>query len=131
MQVPPQLMMQQQMYPGQMMNPMMNQMQCGMDPGMGMGMGMGMGGQPMADGQGQVPGGRRKSMYQRMFGKKEEEDPGPMPLQYQNGSAVIFDPALTMQQQRLSVALQESPEEAAKRVQMLNQDKRRGCCGGR
>ena len=70
----------------------------------------------------------RKSVFQRLFGNKETPDPGPATLQFQDGSNVQFDPTLTMQQQRLSVALQESPEEGAKRVAMLNQDKRNGCC---
>lgn len=107
-------------YPGQMMPgmgaqgyPDMMAGQYGMQPGMQPGMG--------------GPPARRKSMFQRVFGRKDE-DLGPATLQYQDGSQVQFDPMMTLQQQRLSVAMQETPEEAAKRVQMLNQDRRKGCC---
>ena len=78
------------------------------------------------------PGGvKRRSLLARVFGKKEpqQEDPGPGTIQYQDGSTAQFDPTMAMQQQRLSLALQEDPGEAARRLQMLNQQKRSaGCC---
>ena len=95
-------------------------------------------GQPFAPGgvcgdpysQGQQGAPKRRGLLSRVFGKKEpQEDPGPGTLQFQDGSLAHFDPAMTMQQQRLSVALQEDPSEAARRLQMLNQEKRKmSCC---
>lgn len=73
-------------------------------------------------------GNRRKSVFQRMFGRKDG-DMGPGTLQYQDGSQAQFDPMMSMQQQRLSLAMQESPEEASRRLTMLNQERRgNGCC---
>ncbi|XP_037080275.1 ankyrin repeat domain-containing protein 26-like isoform X2 [Pollicipes pollicipes] len=90
---------------------------------------MGMQGQGMQGAPGMGgPQVRRKSMFQRVFRKNSPEDMGPATLQYQDGSRAQFDPMMSLQQQRLSVALQENPDEAAKRLQMLNQDKRKGCC---
>ncbi|XP_037088484.1 uncharacterized protein LOC119109050 [Pollicipes pollicipes] len=72
---------------------------------------------------------RRKSMFQRVFGKNTAEDMGPGTLQYQDGSRAQFDPMMSMQQQRLSLAMQEDPDEAARRLQLLNQEKTgKGCC---
>ena len=125
---------------GMPMQGMSVQMQPGMTPGMAPGMQPGIGAMtgvpgyidPYSGGLGaqsmtatQQP---RKSVFQRVFGKKEVPDPGPATLQFQDGSNVQFDPTMTMQQQKLSVALQESPEEAARRVAMLSQDRRKGCC---
>ncbi|XP_043240456.1 uncharacterized protein LOC122391007 [Amphibalanus amphitrite] len=120
---------------GMPMYGMPGQMQPGMAPGMGMGMGIGAAPSyidPYAGGFGSQSMGAtqqpRKSVFQRVFGKKESVDPGPATLQFQDGSTVQFDPAMTMQQQRLSMALQEPTEDGTKRLAMLNQDKRRGCC---
>ena len=116
---------------GMPMYGMPGQMQPGMAPGMGM-MGAtpsyidpygGFGAQSM--GATQQP---RKSVFQRVFGKKESTEPGPATLQFQDGSTAQFDPAMSMQQQRLSMALQEPADDGTKRLAMLNQEKRRGCC---
>ncbi|KAF0308754.1 hypothetical protein FJT64_020071 [Amphibalanus amphitrite] len=85
---------------------------------------------PYAGAAGAAGAPKRRGLLSRVFGKKEpQEDTGPGTLQFQDGSLAQFDPAMTMQQQRLSVALQEDPSEAARRLTMLNQEKRKmSCC---